>query len=443
MSTIAHYGHGPTTGLDQTALGKITTGFTADDVAMCTADADVLRALAEQVATIAASEAMDERRRLWRGVNALEHVRPPVFCDPENGWNEIITETQMRCTGALARRWEMDLRKEIFWGTVMGDDKPVDDVFVVPYTVREDDWGLPTRYHKPEQRDGAQSWDGPVQDYDRDLPRLVAPLPYIDHDTSRGCLDVAKHVFDGILRVEQRGTWWWSLGITLPAVLLRGLTNVLMDFLDQPDNLRALFTFISDAHLKKLDWLEQHGLLASNSDGTYVGSGGFGYTTELPAPDFAGRVRCADMWGFAESQETVGVSPEMYEECVFPAEKPVLDRFGLNCYGCCEPLHSRWTAVSRHHNLRRVSCSPWIDVERMAALLGDRHIFSLKPNPAVLALPDIDEAAIRRDLRSSLEKTRGCVVEIIMKDNHTLGGNPANAARWCRIAREEADRIAG
>jgi hypothetical protein len=40
-----------------------------------------------------------------------------------------------------------------------------------------------------------------------------------------------------------------------------------------------------------------------------------------------------------------------------------------------------------------------------------------------------------------LEKTRGCIVEVIMKDNHTLAHRPEHAVEWCRIAREEADRI--
>ncbi len=79
----------------------------------------------------------------------------------------------------------------------------------------------------------------------------------------------------------------------------------------------------------------------------------------------------------------MNVSPAMYEEFVFPYEKPIMDRFGLTCYGCCEPLHGRWHVIKRHHGLRRVSVSPWADVEKMADYLQDRYIFSLKPNPAV------------------------------------------------------------
>jgi len=79
-------------------------------------------------------------------------------------------------------------------------------------------------------------------------------------------------------------------------------------------------------------------------------------------------------------------------------------------------------------------------LEKMAGFLEDRYILSYKPNPAALAVPRIDEAQIRRDLRHALEVTRGCVVEIIMKDNHTIGGRPENVVQWCRIAREEAVR---
>jgi hypothetical protein len=77
----------------------------------------------------------------------------------------------------------------------------------------------------------------------------------------------------------------------------------------------------------------------------------------------------------------------------------------------------------------------------MASHLGDQYIFSHKPNPASLAVPEIDTEGIRRSLRETLERTRGCAVELIMKDNHTLAHRPENAVTWCRIAREEVERM--
>ena len=148
---MQNYGNGASTGLDQTASGKIVTGFTPEWLELSREDRQMLVSLAERVAEIAASPAMAEKRRLWRQLNMLQPVRPVVFCDPENGWNEIITESQMRCQGRLARRWEMDLRKEIFWGEEMGDDKPVEPSSIVPYTVSPDDWGMAAVYHRTGQ----------------------------------------------------------------------------------------------------------------------------------------------------------------------------------------------------------------------------------------------------------------------------------------------------
>jgi hypothetical protein len=435
------YGKGESTGLEQTALFKVETGFGPQDVHISREDRVVLRKLAERVAAIAASPGMEESRRLWQRHNSLENGRPVVFCDPENGWNEIVTEAEMRCKGAVARRWEMDLRKEIFWGEEMGDDKSVEPYFEVPYTVPPDDWGMKATYKQTETL-GSYVWENPIKNYDADLKKVHFPPVEIDWETTQGCHDLAKEIFDGVLPVRLKGTWWWSLGLTYPAVTLRGLENLLYDLVDHPDELKELLSLISKGFMKKLDYLEENDLLSLNNDGTYVGSGGFGFTQELPQKDFAGHVRCEDMWGFTESQETVNVSPDMYEEFIFPYEKPIMERFGLTCYGCCEPLHSRWQVVKQHHNLRRVSCSSWVDLEKMAEWLGDRYVFSYKPNPAVLSVPVIDTDSIRAELRRMLDITRGCVVEVIMKDNHTIGKRPENVATWCQIAREEAEKTA-
>jgi hypothetical protein len=436
---MKEYGGGVSTGLDQGAIDKITSGFTLRDLAVSKEEKEVLRGLASEVALIAAGERERKKRLLWKEHNKLRKTRPVVFCDPENGWNEIVTEAQMRCEGKIARRWEMDLRKEIFWGRDMGDDKPVEPYFDVPYTVSPDDWGVRAEYRKTESL-GSYVWESPVKDYEKDLGKIHSPRFEIDWETTKGSLALAEELFGRELTVRLKGTWWWSLGITLPAVTLRGLENMMYDFLDHPCEVKELFSIISRGHMKKLDELEANDLLSLNNDGTYVGSGGFGFTDELPRNDFDGKVRCADMWGFTESQETVHVSPSMYEEFIFPFEKPIMERFGLTCYGCCEPLHGRWHVVKKHPRLRRVSCSAWVDVEKMADYLGDGYIFSMKPNPASIADAQVDWDAVRREIRRFYEITRDCRVEIIMKDNHTIGKRPENVVQWCGIAREEADR---
>ncbi len=264
----------------------------------------------------------------------------------------------------------------------------------------------------------------------------------VEVEKTHHLLEIAQEIFTDLLTVRVKGQFFWSLGMTWTLVNLRGLEQIMYDVYDHPQELHRLMAFLRDGHLEKLDFLEQNGFLTLNNDNTYVGSGGSGYTDELPAPDFDGvHVRTQDMWGFAESQETIGLSPQAFAEFVFPYQYPLLERFGLNCYGCCEPLDKRWEVVKNFPRLRRISVSPWADREKIAQHLEDKYILSLKPHPAYLALPHLDEEFLRQVIRYDLEVTRGCVVEIIMKDNHTLGGNPANATRFCEITHQEIERF--
>lgn len=359
-----------------------------------------------------------------------------IFCDPENGWNEIVPESRLRCEGELARRWEMTLRKEIFWGETMGDDRVVEPFFTVGHVHTESDWGMHERKIGGDHG-GSYAWEAPLKSYD-DFDRLRFPTITVNAEATNALLHLATEVLGDVLKVRLKTTWWWTLGMTWQLAKIRGLEQMMMDMVDEPENLKRLMAFLRDGHLAKLDFLGKNGLLFSNADGTYVGSGGFGYTRQLPRKG-GSPATTRDMWGFCESQETTSVSPEMFAEFIYPYQLPIMERFGLNCYGCCEPLDKRWQYIRDAPRLRRVSVSPWANPETMAEMLGAGFIFSSKPNPAHLAVPVMHEPEVRAELRRVITaaKRHGCLLELIMKDNHTLGGEPMNAVNWCRMAREE------
>lgn len=427
--------------MDQTAAGLSTTRGLLGRTGIPPRDRDILRSLACTVAELASRPDETRKKALWSAHNDLLTKEPVIFCDPENGWNEIITQDRLLCREPLARVWEMHLRKEIFWATEMLDDKVIEPVFFVPYTYTDSGWGLKERKIGGDDG-GSYTWESPVTDWDRDFPSLRFPVIDVDKAATEEVLNLAREIFEPVLVVRLRGLWWWTLGMTWDFINLRGLQNFMFDMYDNPDWVHRCMAFLRDGTLAKLDYLESNGLLSSNTGGSYVGSGGFGWTGQLPSPS-SSPARCAGMWGFAESQETVGIAAEMFAEFVFPYQLPILERFGLNCYGCCEPIDARWEIVRHIPRLRRVSASPWVNRTRMAEQLGASYINSLKPSPAPLALPAMDEDYVRGELRSALESSRGCVIEIIMKDNHTLGRNPSNATRWVRIAREEVARLRG
>ncbi len=424
---------------DQSVYGEAMQKWRLAGRSISSGEAAVLKELAKEVAEAAARPEQDEKASLWLRHNKLERTRPPILCDPENGWNEIIGEEKLKCGGELARSWENRLRRELFWANRMGDDRVTDANFYVYYAYGDTGWGANETMHKTEDT-GSYAWEGGLPDYAL-LDTLHYPEITVDYDATNELLETAESVFGGILNVELRGQWWWSLNITNVLVNLRGLEQSMMDVYDYPDELHKLMAFIRDGFMHKLDFFEANNLLSLNNGNIYAGSGGYGFTDELPAGGYDGRARTVDMWGFCESQETTSVSPEMFEEFVYAYQKPLMDRFTLNCYGCCEPLERRWDIIKNSHGLRRVSVSPWADPHKMAGYLGKDFIFSYKPNPAYLAVEHIDEDAIRAQLREIISIAKDCRLEIIMKDNHTIGKNPQNVIDWCRIAKEEAERV--
>lgn len=402
------------------------------------ADKTLLRRLAGRVAELAAREIETEKIRLWTAHNDLESVRPLVFCDPENGWNEIITPDHLECTGELARQWEYQLRREIFWGESMRDDRVIEPWFNIGYVHTRTGWGWEETYVKHEEH-GSYVWDPPVKDLD-DLSGLTVPRINVDRAATARLLEMASELFGDLLPVRLRGSWYWTLGLTWEYIKLHGLEAMMMDMLQNPAGTHALMACLRDGTLAMIDQLETDGLYTLNNEGDYVGSGGFGWTRQLPAPGFDGHVRTRDLWCLSESQETVSISPQLFEEFVFPYQLAVVERFGRVCYGCCEPVHGRWHVIRRIPNLRRVSVSPWCDRAKMAEYLGRDYVYSLKPHPALLAQSRFDEDAIRADVRDALEKAAGCHLEIIMKDNHTIANDPCRVTRWVEIVREEIDR---
>lgn len=418
--------------------GNVSLDTHVTDLTITASEREVLRRLAAQVAMLAARPIEAEKRALWYRHNALDKsVRPLLFCDPEHGWQEIITATQMETTHELARDWEYRLRKEIFWAEQMNDDRVTEPWFNLFWVYRRGDWGVHELYHGGENG-GSKSWEAPLQKLD-DLSALRYQSLEVDRAATEQLMGIANEIFGDLLPIRLRGSWYWTLGLTWEAIKLRGLQSFMLDMYDDPEGLHRLMAFLRDGTLNLLDRLEREGLFTLNNEGDYVGSGGFGWTRELPAADFSDKVRTRDLWCLCESQETVGVSPAMFGEFVFPYQQPLMERFGRVCYGCCEGLHNRWHLLSKIGNLRRVSVSPWADREQMAEHLQDRYIYSLKPHPGLLAGDTFSPDAVRADIRDILEKAKGCRLEIIMKDNHTIRQQPQRVIDWCTLARQEIE----
>jgi len=172
-----------------------------------------------------------------------------------------------------------------------------------------------------------------------------------------------------------------------------------------------------------------------NNDNHRVGSGAYGYSDELPAEDFDGEhVRPIDLWGNGAAQIFSEVSPEMHAEFALQYEIKWMKRFGLNYYGCCEPLHNKLDLLKDVPNLRKISISPWADLDKAVEQMRGKYVISYKPNPAIFAERQWDLAKARSDLQQALEKMEGCCIEIIAKDLSTVQNEPRRLWEWSSMA---------
>ncbi|MGI6010020.1 MAG: hypothetical protein ACOX8H_00805 [Ruminococcus sp.] len=425
---------------EQTASGYPEVKAMGSSFKFTPKEIEVLRRLAAEVAEIAQRPEMKKKAELWTAHNDLKTDEPVVFIDLENGWNECIPADTLEYTDPMARVWEMNLRKQIFWADKMKDDKVVEPYLDVPYSYFDTGWGVELKKDGGENG-GSYIIRPAIEDYETDFEKLHHPEYQIDWEESNRLMELAHEVFDGILHVRRKNTWWWTLGLCFDYVNIRGMENFMCDFAIEPEWVEKTLDLICEGKLKMLDYLEENHLLAQNTGGTYVGSGGFGFTNEIPTIPEGAPVTTRDMWGFCDSQETVSINPDWYGEFILPRHKRILERFALNCYGCCEPYHVRWKYVKQLPNLRRVSVSPWADWSTVPEYLGKNYIASVKPMPTQLASYHMNEDVVRADCRRAVEQTKGGICEFIMKDNNTLGNNPNNAIRWVEIMREEIDRV--
>jgi len=410
-------------------------------------DRAILRELAKRVRDASQNPMYELRKKQWTAHNQLQNTRPLLLIFPEGSWRELLPVSVLQCTDEQARGIEWALRRRLFMHERIDDDSVLEGNWIVTKSITDSGWGLePRRIMLDEKEKVGRKETGyryePLINVPSDLKKLRTPQLFYDEKASRQAYQDAGDLFGDILHVELRGTGALSFCYTPLYTKLRGLTRVMMDMYEEPAMLHDAMTFMEQGYQKLVDQYLELNLLSLNNDSTYHSSGGLGFTDELPQEGFnPDRVRLQDVWASAQSQEMAGVSPEMHYEFVMQYEMRSLRSFGLNGYGCCDDLTNKLPYVFQIPHLRRISISPWADVEKCAELIGDRYIFSWKPNPSYLANDHFDETFVNEYIRRTLAAAQGCVLEIILKDTHTCRNQPERFSAWAGIVRGLVDQL--
>jgi len=277
---------------------------------------------------------------------------------------------------------------------------------------------------------------------------MVKPATFgLDREGTAAEKQFLEETFGDILPVVIRSNTYGANPLTQRLMHLMSMETYYMAMYDCPDKLHALMGLLRDNAMRMSRWAEQEGLLVLNNGNQQTCGACYNFTTLLPKREvLPGQVKLSDMWGVMDSQESIGVSPELFHEFVFPYYKELAEMFGLVYWGCCEPADPIWeTSLCQLPNLKAVSISRWANQPFMAeALAGKGIVYSRKPNPNLLGVDvALNEEAWAAEIRGTLEVTAGknIPLELVVRDVYSVHGNLDKPRRAVEIARREIDRF--
>jgi hypothetical protein len=397
-------------------------------------DKKILRKLAYQYFEIANSSRNMENIELHKAVNDLRQIRPVVLID-EIPWHEmnINNELTLQCSDPYLRSVEWFFRSNIYKNKYIPADMIVTPFVPVQKVMHSSGNGISI-----EEEILETDKENPIVSHkfndvlatEEDLAKLRTPVITYDKEETMRRFNQVGEILGDILPVRLSGVGYFAFGPWDEVSRYRGVTNLLMDLVERPEFMHRIMRKLTDISLSYLDQLEDLDLLDNNAYSLHCTPI---HTDDLPGKGFNDeKVTRKDIWGRGVAQIFGSVSKQMHDEFDITYMIEVLGRCGLVYYGCCEPLDRKIDIVSKIPNLRKISITPWADVNVAAEAIGDRYVLSSKPNPSSVAVPVLDKDNLRKEIGTILDACRrnNCSCDIVLKDISTCHNRPENIFEW-------------
>lgn len=406
-------------------------------------DRTILQELGKQLAEIAMLPVQEEKKRLWTQNNSLEKTRPLVLMD-QLPWHEIrrSDEMQLRCEDAFLRSIEWTLRSLLYRWNHFACDMVIEHRIDIPMSIRNLNYGIhieeETLATDPESDVVSHKYNDAIPN-EAALNALQPDQIWVDRALDQAHLEICNHIFAGILPVRLSGVQIHA-GVWDRIAQMRPAETILWDIIDEPEYTNKVAEKFLALSMNTVDQCEALGILDANAQ--YIHCTG-AYNRELPAPGYdEKKPRAKDCWAFGMAQIFATVSPAMHDEFEIEMMKPLYERFGLLYYGCCEPLERVIPLVRKIKNVRKISVSPWANIEKSAEEIGSDYVFSSKPNPAFLASGSIDKGGMLDQIHRVIQSTERnhTPVELILKDISTVGNHLEVLDEWANIVMNIVER---
>ena len=413
----------------------------------------ILKDLAQQYIEITKKQRNEELRTLWRKHNNLQKVKVPVLCSWLWGsvLGDFLFDDELVCTQPMLRDVERKLRNLIFHETIQ-DDFIFEPWLTIPavhklpieqptesfrdFIMEGGLWGDISKLQIKHASLGGVAWiPEPIIKTMDDIDKLKWVHHEVDEIKTSERIDFFNDIFEGIIKinVDRRPIYyynWSGSDIATCLGMFLGLQNLMLNIYENPELIHALAKFMQNAVLITFDEAEKAGdWYPSESPNTNMG---MPYCEGYPDPTPNKGYKMKDLWFFTHGQEFTLISPDQHEEFLLKYQMPIMSRFGLVSYVCCENITNKINMLRKIPNLRRIGITPTADVEKCAEQIQQDYVFSWKPNPSMICC-GFDKNAIHKTIKEGLDKSQGCIIDIMLKDISTVQGEPQRLIEWTKI----------
>ena len=408
----------------------------SDMKAMEDREINIVRELAKKYREICNAPEQNGKRDMWRRHNSFRKT-PVLIYIRAFAWNEM-PESKCLCQNEFLRGYENFFRQAVFRSSFK-DDFIFEPWLNVGAAYKCSGWGVNAERHFVDEENEtltAFKVEYPLKEL-ADFEKMRAPWHEIDEVETAQRKRIMEDMVGDIITVNlDRSPAYrmWTADISTDLGYLRGIENIMLDMFDNPEWLHKLLAFMRDGTLRAQESAEKAGdwgLCAHQNQA-------MPYAEELqdPAANVNG-VKRSQLWGYMAAQEYTLISPEMHDEFLLQYQIPILEKFGLVAYGCCEDLTRKIDMLRKIKNLRRIAVSPFANVAKCAEQIGSDYILSYRPSPSDMVSYGFDSERIKKTIVGDLGifKRNGSCFDITLKDVETVQNDPDRIRRWVEVVR--------
>ncbi len=398
-----------------------------------------VRELAAEVVSIARESRMTAIKQRWCDVNGLRRPdHAPVWCNPVGLWKELLPDSSLCCNDPLLRDLELTFKKLLFKRDI-DDDTPVNDYFkstMIFDVIPENVWGVDIVRESLETEGSAWQYKSALQT-PADFDRLRVPeYRYNPRETAAAAAQL-EEILSGVMpvRIVPFQGYFSIATICSAAANLRGMEQMMMDMILEPELVHRLMNVIYTGAMRFLDAVETAGRIVPNNDEAMFQS------DPLRPGVNGGEYSLKDCWIAGNSQELDQVSPAMFEEFLLDYQKKIFARFGAVSYGCCENLTNKMEPVLAIPNLKIMVCSAWTNLDKLIARVGTKHCIMWRHKASDAVCPH-DISALKQYVNEGARKLQGHYYQTILRELQTQMGHDNRLYEWTQISKEAATKYA-